>query len=362
MYLPWRRWLAPCASRSRADSGVQRLLQPPADMFGFGRYGGYGLFDEDDHLHRGDWSEKSGAASSREASARSAFTELRGEFAANGPEKEATVELLKPSTHLTAPCWRDFKKFVTQHEGWSTKRRQATDAEKRQHGETRKGAVYFVDVTFKPSAKAAKAPKSTSKATKTASVDQAAREAARSQMSSTMSSWVASGKRPAQESAAASEAKKPCVAASGFAVRYSRTSEVVEWDQQTFCDCRPSEADDAMEETNAAASAYDETDVATDGVTYDSAAVANQAARDFVSRALATERKGRGSLDPPRAGVDAEWSRGYTPPRTSDAPAEALSAEGLGVYTARATLFCDPYGADVHNVVVATLEARVVRA
>ena len=58
--------------------------------------------------------------------------------------------LLQPSTHLTAPCWRDFRKWMkTSHPKWDAKKRQASDAEKVASGETRKGKVYFVDVSYK---------------------------------------------------------------------------------------------------------------------------------------------------------------------------------------------------------------------
>ena len=351
------------------------------DIFGFGGYGG---FYDHDGLNRGDWAEKSGAASRREEQARAAFKDLHGKTMADAPAAATTYELLKPSTHLTQPCWRDVKKYIVSHPGWSAKRRQATEAEKRQHGETRQSAVYFVDVTFTPP-KAVKG--ATSAAKKTAKIDKAAKEEARAQMSSSMSSWVASAKRPAETAseeesdmapkrkkalteeedddddappsgqlktkrwsvqlkrlegsmglgideqyyvtavkaggAAAAEgsiaigdhileingvetgtlrepiskvlpanphapvkvrlarysaqtsaeegAEMPRAAATkgaatqgaptkGFEIRYSRSSRVVEWDDATFVDCRPSEAQDAMEETEAAATGLDVAD------------------------------------------------------------------------------------------------------
>lgn len=59
------------------------------------------------------------------------------------------MELLKPSVHLTAACYRDFRKYVEGYAQWSVSRRQATPQEKLDSGETRKGAVYFIDVTYK---------------------------------------------------------------------------------------------------------------------------------------------------------------------------------------------------------------------
>ena len=480
------------------------------DVFGFGGFGGfggyaYGGFYDDDGLNRGDWAEKSGAASRREEQARAAFKDLHGKTMADKPAAATTYELLKPSTHLTQPCWRDVKKYIVSHPGWSAKRRQATEAEKRQHGETRQSAVYFVDVTFTPP-KAVKG--ATSAAKKTAKIDKAAKEEARAQMSSSMSSWVASAKRPAETAseeesdmapkrkkalteeeeeeendappsgqlktkrwsvqlkrlegsmglgideqyyvtavkaggAAAAEgsiaigdhileingvetgtlrepiskvlptnphapvkvrlarysaqtsaeegAKMPRAAATegaatqgaptkGFEIRYSRSSRVVEWDDATFVDCRPSEAQDAMEETEAAATGLDVADASMREMaqqalpralvaklpqgTFASAEEANRAAMAFMEMVLAHERTGDGgrSLSAPRDDFDAEWSTGFKVPKTSAAPELLATADGCSTYGAKVTLFCDVHGADVHNVVVATLKASVVPA
>ena len=479
------------------------------DIFGFGGFGGYGGYFDDDGLNRGDWAEKSGAASRREDQARAAFKDLHDKTMADKPAAATTYELLKPSTHLTQPCWRDVKKYIVSHPGWSAKRRQATEAEKRQHGETRQSAVYFVDVTFTPP-KAVKG--ATSAAKKTAKIDKAAKEEARAQMSSSMSSWVASAKRPAETAseeesdmapkrkkalteeeeeendappsgqlktkrwsvqlkrlegsmglgideqyyvtavkaggAAAAEgsiaigdhileingvetgtlrepiskvlpsnphapvkvrlarysaqtsaeegAKMPRAAATkgaatqgaatqgaptkGFEIRYSRSSRVVEWDDATFVDCRPSEAQDAMEETEAAATGLDVADASMREMaqqalpralvaklpqgTFASAEEANRAALAFMEMVLAHERTGDGgrSLSAPHDDVDAEWSPGFKVPETSAAPELLATADGCSTYGAKVTLFCDVHGADVHNVVVATLKASVVPA
>ena len=60
------------------------------------------------------------------------------------------VQLLKPSTHLTQPCWSAFSKHVRSFPGWTPKRRVATAEEKRAHGETRQSKCYFTDVSFNP--------------------------------------------------------------------------------------------------------------------------------------------------------------------------------------------------------------------
>merc|ERR550519_2110436 len=59
-----------------------------------------------------------------------------------------TVELLKPSCHLTGACWKSFRKHVISFDDWVPKRRVVTEEEKKQHKETRKGKVYFIDVVY----------------------------------------------------------------------------------------------------------------------------------------------------------------------------------------------------------------------
>ena len=166
----------------------------------------------------------------------------------------------------------------------------------------------------------------------------------------------------------------------GFEIRYSRSSRVVEWDDATFVDCRPSEAQDAMEETEAAATGLDVADASMREVaqqalpralvaklpqgTFASAEEANRAAMAFMAMVLDHERTGDGgrSLSAPRDDVDAEWSPGFKVPETSAAPELLATADGCSTYGAKVTLFCDVHGADVHNVVVATLKASVVPA
>ena len=133
------------------------------------------------------------------------------------PETPSPIELLKPYDHLTSACWRDFKKFVVEHAGWTAKRRQATQAEKLKHGMTRKGAVYFVDVMFKPGGKP-KSDKATAgkKTVQKTPADAAEEAVAKAQLVSSMSARIAVVKRPAEaEEEAVSEAppasKKPCI-------------------------------------------------------------------------------------------------------------------------------------------------------
>ena len=83
----------------------------------------------------------------REESAREAFTTALTETDL-GRSERVTVQLLRPSSHLTAASWTDFNRWVKTHEGCSAKRREATEAEKAAHKETRKGKVYWVDVVI----------------------------------------------------------------------------------------------------------------------------------------------------------------------------------------------------------------------
>ena len=87
---------------------------------------------------------------SRETMARQAFDRLRDEVEPAGVS--AYRELLRPNCHLTAPCYRDFSKYVQSHAGWTIRRRTATEAEKRASGETRLGRCYFINVTYHPPA------------------------------------------------------------------------------------------------------------------------------------------------------------------------------------------------------------------
>ena len=190
----------------------------------------------------------------------------------------------------------------------------------------------------------------------------------------------AATKAAATQAAATKGAATKSAATKGFEIRYSRSSSVVEWDEGTFTDCRPSEAQDVMEETAAAAMGLDVANasmhqMAQGGLpralvaklpegTFETAAEANEAAMAFMEMVLAheaTSDRGRG-LTAPRDDVDAEWSSGFEVPKTSTAPELLTTVGGCSTYAAKVTLFCDVHGADVHNVVVAALKASVVPA
>lgn len=106
---------------------------------------------DDDHFNRGRWAEKSGAAMRREEEAKKAFETLRLEMEARNDLEAGfreTIELLKPSCHLTQACWKSFRAHVLSFEGWTAKRRAATETEKKESKEKRKGTVYFTEVTY----------------------------------------------------------------------------------------------------------------------------------------------------------------------------------------------------------------------
>ena len=112
-----------------------------------------GMFDEDGGPRYEGYARKSGAAERRENEARQAFTSALKNTELDG-KPSAVVQLLKPNTHLTQASWGDFNKWVKTHTGCSARRRAASDAEKRAHGEKRQGTTYFIDVTITASAQA----------------------------------------------------------------------------------------------------------------------------------------------------------------------------------------------------------------
>ena len=104
-------------------------------------------------ISRREWAKKSKVAMRREETAVKMFETARLKMEARDDlsvGSRETVQLLKPSCHLTEACWKSFRGHVCSVEGWSTKRRVATEEEKKKHGETRKGRVYFVDVIYLP--------------------------------------------------------------------------------------------------------------------------------------------------------------------------------------------------------------------
>jgi len=110
-----------------------------------------GYTDDNGNPNFQNMAEKSAAATRREEQAIVKFKQAREQMEKRNdvqPGSKQTVELLKPSCHLVEACWQSFRKHVLSHNGWLAKRRVATEQEKKNHGEKRKGKVYFVDVIF----------------------------------------------------------------------------------------------------------------------------------------------------------------------------------------------------------------------
>ena len=111
---------------------------------------------------RSNFNEKSKPALKREAETREVFEKVLDEhdLTINDPSLITTLEteahvveypITTPSQHLTEPCWRDFKQFVSSFRGCSVTRLKATDEQKSQIPNVRKGSVYYISLTIDPS-------------------------------------------------------------------------------------------------------------------------------------------------------------------------------------------------------------------
>ena len=101
-------------------------------------------------IDRSNFAAKSQAALRRERDALEIFDEYRIESSAHPNDAITDAILLPPWLHLTNPCWKTFRKYVSSFPGWTTKRRVATPEEKIAAKAKRKGQVYFVMVSFRP--------------------------------------------------------------------------------------------------------------------------------------------------------------------------------------------------------------------
>lgn len=164
-----------------------------------------------------------------------------------------------------------------------------------------------------------------------------------------------------QEAGAAAAA----AASRSFELRFSRTSKVVQWDDGLFTDCRPSEADDAMDDTLRKAKQFDHTEDQSsnsfgtlDKEVFGSVDEANAAAKRAVEQAL-QEHDGitLAKQEDVRYG---DLPSGYQLPPTESVAREALGAGGRGTYSGSVTFFCDPFGADVWTVCVTEFTVRTV--
>ena len=200
---------------------------------------------------------------------------------------------------------------------------------------------------------------------------------------SSITSFFKSAPKPEDPAAAAASTSSPAAAtpAAGptrYELLFSRTSKVVQWDEGLFTDCRPSEAQDAMDETVRMAKRYDQKEVpdddeeegypsmesfvlpeeAYDGL-YDSVTEANELAKQFVEMQL--EMPLNCEIARQEQVANGELPHGYQLP-TADTVAKemAMSKDGCATYTGSVPFFCDPYGADVWTVCVSTFTVRVV--
>ena len=151
-----------------------------------------------------------------------------------------------------------------------------------------------------------------------------------------------------------------------YELRLSRLSKVVQWDDALFTDCRPSEAEDAQDETISVAKRYDCKEGDDDSMSfqppdeaiYESKAEANKAAKELVELQL---RKPLHCKIAKQAQVsNGDLPPGYQLPPADSVAKEAAMVNGCGTYTGSLPFFCDPYGADVWTVCVTTFTVRVV--
>ena len=168
------------------------------------------------------------------------------------------------------------------------------------------------------------------------------------------------------DAAAAAAATAP---AQRYELRFSRTSKVVEWDDALFTDCRPSEAQDAQDETIRKAKRYDNKEGDDDSESfllpeeaydalYDSKAEANEVAKQFVELQLQTPLNCE--IAQQEQVSNGDLPHGYQLPPADSVAKQVETANGMGTFSGSLPFFCDPFGADVWTVCVTTFTVRVV--
>lgn len=70
------------------------------------------------------------------------------------PGIKIVIPLTKPNLHLTGPCYRDLRKHVHNYANWDVRRTAATEHQKQEYKESRKGTVYFINAIYSVSRKA----------------------------------------------------------------------------------------------------------------------------------------------------------------------------------------------------------------
>ena len=113
---------------------------------------GFGYYDEyyeGGRVNRSGWSDKSAAASRREAQAKQLLDTFLEQCAKLPPSSFPKTEenLVTADIHLTNPCWSSFRKYALS-KGCQVKRREASLTERRVTHDKRKGKMYVVSATL----------------------------------------------------------------------------------------------------------------------------------------------------------------------------------------------------------------------
>eukprot|EP00316_Scyphosphaera_apsteinii_P009381 CAMPEP_0119319266 /NCGR_PEP_ID=MMETSP1333-20130426/48925_1 /TAXON_ID=418940 /ORGANISM="Scyphosphaera apsteinii, Strain RCC1455" /LENGTH=237 /DNA_ID=CAMNT_0007325633 /DNA_START=54 /DNA_END=767 /DNA_ORIENTATION=+ len=198
----------------------------------------------------------------------------------------------------------------------------------------------------------------------------------------------------------------------GYVLYVSRTAEITAIDMNMFTDMRPNEQSDALDELKKRATVYaidgegclgDNLDGdgqlpqwvldqfiekhglrwwAGSGADFEMLEEANRAAKDIVELALTApidsfygmkhvavgdetiqKCSARPELYRARGGVLEPGSDGflarYTVPPSDTEARQTVNSNGLATYTASFSLYCDPFGAELYNVVRVTFTCRV---
>lgn len=139
-----------------------------------------------------------------------------------------------------------------------------------------------------------------------------------------------------------------------YHVFFSRTTKIVEWDDDLFVDMRPCEADSAMDEHIEACSVYDEKDVQLTSHPCDeteATALAETTVAD-------TMRVAKECDDGVMTATHSDHDSSVTVPDLSPDVEKLPNNHFAG----KVALFVDKYGCDCHSVAVTEIVARLVRA
>lgn len=175
--------------------------------------------------------------------------------------------------------------------------------------------------------------------------------------------------KPAPKPDDAAAAAATTAPAQRYELRFSRTSKVVQWDDALFTDCRPSEAEDAQDETIREAKRHDCKEGEDDSLSfvlpedaydalYDSKNAANDVAKQLVEMQLQEPLNCKIAQQEQVSNGDLPF--GYKLPPADTVAKEIAMINGCGTFTGSVPFFCDPYGADVWTVCVTTFTVRVV--